>query len=227
MEYLVLKSYSYGDTFMKNFKSFASSLIAVLAALIVTSCQQGGGGSSGTPTTTVSTTNTTTMNPNCVSNPAACQQGIYQQGTGFYPYNYNYGYNNGYPYGYNGGFYYTNNAAYLCSCPAGTIPTYNNYGGLGCVNSGYAYGGGYAYFSWGGGYSGATNNQWVNIPQVSNYTGYNQSNCYNGVVQSCLVDQPTCSAGYTCRATAAQSRLGLCVSNTSGGTGTQYSGGYR
>lgn len=202
---------------MKNFKS----LIILGMTLFVVSCQNGGSDSNNN-----NGNNTTTpINGDCVNNPSSCQQGVYNQGYGFYPYN------NGYPYNYQGGFYYTNNSAYLCNCPAGSMPTYNNYGGLGCVSSNYAYGyGGYAYFGWGAGsYSGASNNQWVNIPQVSNYTGYNQSNgnCYNGVVQSCLVDQASsCSAGYTCRATAAQSRLGLCVSNNAAGNG-QYNGGYR
>lgn len=154
--------------------------------------------------------NNAQMNAYCMQNPYACQQNVYNQGynNGYYPYQY----------GYGGAFHYTQNSAYLCNCPAGTMPTYNTYGGLGCVsnnnmNAGF---GAYAYFSWN---MGASNNQWMNIPQVSNYTGYNQSNCYNGVVQSCLVNQPsTCSAGYTCRASSAQTNLGLCVSNTNQGS---------
>lgn len=161
------------------------------------------------------------MNTQCVNNPALCNGQIYQQNNGFYPYTnygYNYGgYNQGYP-NYSGGIYYTGNSGYLCNCPTGSIPTYNSYGGLGCVNNAYMGGSAYAYFGLYG--NGATNNQWMNIPQISNYTGYNQSSCYNGVVQSCLVNQSqtTCSAGYTCRATTAQSNLGLCVSNSTQNT---------
>ncbi len=161
---------------------------------------------------------------NCVVNQANCQTGLYNS-PGYAPYNYNnnygnnvygggyyaYGYSSGYQYGgyTNGPFQYLNNSAYLCNCQSGYVPTYNSYAGLGCVQSSgnnYAY----AYFSW-----GANNNQWTNIPQVSNYQGYSNSGCYNGVVQSCLVDQPsTCSVGYSCRADSASSRLGLCLSNS-------------
>jgi hypothetical protein len=212
-----MELYSKGN-FMKNLKSLVVLAASFMSVFLMSSCQNSGNNNS----------NTATMNNVCVTNPAACQSNVYQQGYGFQPYS---GYNTGYgqPYGSQGGFYYMNNSAYLCSCPAGSLPTYNSYGGLGCVNNTLLSGGGYAYFGWGTGLSGSTNNQWTNIPQVSNYTGYNnQSSCYNGVVQSCLVDQAsTCSSGYTCRATAAQSRLGLCVSNTANNGGTQYSGGYR
>ncbi len=192
---------------MKSFKSITFLGSILVSLVVMSSCQKNESGSS----------QPAHINNTCINNPSLCQPNIYQQGSGFYPYGYG-GYGSGYPYGVNS-FHYMNNSAYLCSCPAGTVPTYNNYGGLGCVNAGYTYGGGaYAYFGWGT--SGATNNQWVNIPQISNHTGYNQSNCYNGVVQSCFVDQPsTCSAGFTCQATSAQTRLGLCVSNNAINTG--------
>ena len=98
------------------------------------------------------------------------------------------------------------------------------YAGMGCVNSGMMSGGyGYVYFGYGYGYgagSSANNNQWTNIPQVSNYVGYNSQSCYNGVVQSCMTDQQImCSSGYTCRASSAGSRLGLCVSNSGASSG--------
>lgn len=200
--------------YMKKIKSIltlaASLALSIISVFFITSCQKSSSDNSNN-----------NLNGNCMQNQAGCQSGIYQQGYGFYPYNNGNGYG-----GYNGsnyqGGYQTSNSAYLCNCPGGTIPTYNNYGGLGCVNNTYVSGnGGHAYFHFNIG--GSTNNQWTNIPQISNYTGYtNQSSCYNGVVQSCLVDQAaTCSAGYTCRATSAQSRLGLCVSaagaNGSGG----------
>ena len=205
---------------MKILKSLLVLTVCTFAVFLMSSCQKDNNNNSG---------NNAGMNNICVTNPSACRSNVYQQGYGFQPYSN--GYNTGYgqPYGAQSGFYYTNNSAYLCSCPSGNIPTYNSYGGLGCVNNSMIQGGGYAYFGWGSGQSGSTNNQWVNIPQVSNYTGYkNQSSCYNGVVQSCLVDQAsTCSSGYTCKASSAQSRLGLCVSNTATHGGTQYGGGYR
>lgn len=165
-----------------------------------------------------SSNNDANMNAVCINNPYQCQNGIYSQNYGYSPYyNNGYGYNNA---GFGNAFYYTNNSAYLCNCPVGTMPTYNAYGGLGCVNINMMGGfGGYAYFGWN---MGATNNQWMNIPQVSNYTGYNQSSCYNGVVQSCIVNQANaCSAGYTCRANSASSNIGLCVSNNSINSGGQ------
>ncbi len=188
-----------GGYMKKLFQFFA---IMTLATAIF-SCQKG------------SSDSNSNMNTVCMQNPAACQGTIYQQGYGFQPY---YGYNNQY-YGYNNN-YYTANSAYLCNCPAGSMPTYNTYGGLGCVSTnmmGGLYG--YAYFGF-----GANNNHWVNIPQVSNHTGYNQSSCYNGVVQSCIVGQTnSCAVGYTCQSTSAQSRVGLCVSNNAiNNTGNVY-----
>ena len=169
----------------------------------------------------------------CVVNQANCRTSLYNT-PGYAPYNYNnsygnntygggyyaYGYSSGYQYGgyTNGPFQYLNESAYLCNCQSGYLPTYNSYAGLGCVQSNTANNYAYAYFSW-----GSNNNQWTNIPQISNYTGYTNSGCYNGVVQSCLVDQPsTCSVGYSCRADSASSRLGLCRSNS----GTSTNGGY-
>ena len=167
------------------------------------------------------------MNAQCVSNPNLCQSNIYNT-PGYSPYTYGGGpYTNSYPgsdpyaggyYGNSAFSYYQNNSAYLCNCASGTIPTYNGYAGLGCVQQNQVSGYGYAYFSW-----GAHNNQWTNIPQISNQTGYTNSGCYNGVIQSCVVDQPnTCSVGFTCRSNDASSRVGLCVSNnatTNGGYG--------
>ena len=155
------------------------------------------------------------MNAQCVSNPNLCQTNVYNS-PGYTPYNYgngtnNYGYGNyqNNNYGNQPFNYYQSNSAYLCNCAPGSVPTYNGYAGLGCVQQSQVYGSGYAYFSW-----GANNNQWTNIPQISNHTGYTNSGCYNGVVQSCLVDQAnTCSVGYTCRTSDASTRLGLCTAN--------------
>lgn len=164
------------------------------------------------------------MNAQCVNNPNLCQSNVYNA-PGFTPYNYgNTGYgsygNYGGGYSYNDPFnYYQNNSAFLCNCSSGLVPTYNSYAGLGCVQQSQVNSGAYAYFSW-----GIDNNQWTNIPQVSNVSGYSNSGCYNGVVQSCLVGQAnTCSIGFTCRTNDASSHLGLCVSNS---TATNSSGGY-
>lgn len=166
------------------------------------------------------------MNTDCVNYPQNCNNGYYNNNYGFQPYNYtNGGYfaNNGYYGTGSGANYYNANGSGLCNCPQGTMPTYNSYAGMGCVNSslmGNSGLSGYAYFSWGTGTYGANNNQWTNIPQVSNYAGYGSQSCYNGVVQSCLTDQQNmCSSGYTCRASSAESRLGLCVSNSSASAG--------
>ncbi len=190
---------------------------------------------------------TTTMNTDCVTYPQNCNSTYYNNSNGFQPYNYNnsnyynsgynnYDYNSGYAYGtgygsgYRSGYgygsasnYYNNTASSLCNCPQGSMPTYNTYAGMGCVNSGLINNNGYsgyAYFSWG---TGSNNNQWMNIPQVSNYVGYGSQSCYNGVVQSCLTDQQNmCGIGYTCRASSAGSRMGLCVSNSAASSGQIY-----
>lgn len=179
------------------------------------------------------------MDPQCVSNPSVCQSNIYNNAPGFTPYNYSNGYYNPYSSYYGGGYNYSysnygggyinpfqnfNNSNYLCNCPAGSVPTYNGYAGLGCVQASMTYGNAYAYFGW-----GVNNTHWTNIPQISNYEGYSQSNssCYNGVVQSCVVNQPsTCATGYTCRANAASSMLGLCVANSTTIVPNNYNNGY-
>lgn len=145
----------------------------------------------------------------CINNPSACNTSAYQQNQGYVPYNYNNSYNYGYNnYNYNQPFNYINNTAYLCNCPNGTMPTYNSYSGLGCVRSAStqaAYGYFYYYMGWNA-------NQWYTTPYLNTYS-YNQSTCYNGVVQSCLVNSSTnmCPAGYTCRANSASNTLGLCT----------------
>lgn len=167
-----------------------------LVVLLVTSCQK-------------QQDENQIVTTDCVQNPSLCQNGIYQQTPGFTPYHSygNNGYNNGYP-GY-AGIHSINNSAYLCNCPNGTMPTYNSYGGLGCVQSGLVGGYGYAYLS----LTGVNNQHWTNIPQISNLSGYSSNGCYNGVVQSCIVNgAATCSSGYTCRPTSAASAIGLCVS---------------
>lgn len=199
---------------MKQLKLF----LALIALVGFSACQKSDGDSQAQP-----------MNAQCVNNPQLCQGNLYHQSPGFQPYGYggygygyngynNYGYGGYYNnYGYQNPFNYMNNTAYLCSCPAGSVPTYNMYAGLGCVQTSQIYGYGYAYFGY-----GPDNQHWINIPQISNHTGYSNSGCYNGVVQSCIVDQAnSCSAGYTCRSQSAGSRMGLCVSNSAANGGYQ------
>lgn len=157
-------------------------------------------------------------NADCISNPASCNSAIYQQNNGYT----NYG-------GTGSPFYNNGNSNYLCNCPAGTMPTYNSYAGLGCVRTASYSSGlsagiglyGYLYVGWG------TNHQLYAMPQLYRYNdyydynygynrsyeyGYNNRNCYNGAVQSCVVGQANnCPSGYACRQSGAQSTLGLCV----------------
>jgi hypothetical protein len=120
-------------------------------------------------------------------------------------------------YAYNQGFSaypqnpYSNPASgNFCNCPAGQRPVYNGQYGLGCMsNTAFQpYAANAAYWSW-----SADNNQWVNEQITSNAQGYygNSTMCYQGVAQTCLVDQPnSCGAGLTCRVTGAASRVGVC-----------------
>lgn len=150
-----------------------------------------------------------TVSSDCINYPQSCNSSFYTQNTGFTTYGTGYVYSgNGYISSGATPFYMANSAAYLCNCPFGSVPTYNTYSGLGCVQSQYV-GSGYAAFSW-----GPNNGQWLNIPQISNYSGYPNSSCYNGVVQSCVVGATnSCTAGYTCRYASAASSLGICQKN--------------
>lgn len=185
------------------------------ATLILSSCGRSGGKEA-----TVSGMN------GCISDPASCNNSVYQQnqGGGYYPYGYNSNYGTNYNYSqyYNQPFSYYGNSAYLCNCPRGTLPTYNSYAGLGCVRTSatlpagsahrrhkhsqkaYSY---FYYLSW-------NNSQWYNTPYLSTYY-YNQSSCYNGAVQSCLLGTASsmCPAGYLCRATGSSTTLGLCTAS--------------
>lgn len=184
-----------------------------LVILVFSSCQPSGGKEA-----TVSGMN------GCIANPAACNNTPYQQNQGYYPYGYNssYGYNYNYSQYYNQPFTYYGNNAYLCNCPAGTIPTYNSSAGLGCVRSATAsftgqrghsgHGGRRAQKAYGYFYLGWYNNSWYSTPYISTYY-YNQSSCYSGAVQSCLLGtaSQTCPAGYLCRASGSSTTLGLCT----------------
>ena len=154
------------------------------------------------------------VNSNCINNPQTCNSQLYLNNTGFsgYPMGGSNNGGSGYVFGGNGyytsgatPFYFANSAAYLCNCPFGSVPTYNTYSGLGCVQSQYI-GSSYTAYGW-----GPNNGQWLNIPQISNVSGYPNSSCYNGVIQSCVVGATnSCTAGYTCRYTTAASTLGFC-----------------
>lgn len=163
------------------------------------------------------------VNSDCINNPQSCNSQLYLNNPGFsgYPMTGGSGYGGtaygggGYVFGGNGyttsgatPFYFANSAAYLCNCPFGSVPTYNTYSGLGCVQSQYI-GSGYVAYGW-----GPNNGQWLNIPQISNMSGYPNSSCYNGVIQSCVVGGTnSCTAGNTCRYTSGASSLGICQPN--------------
>ncbi len=171
-------------------------LYFILFILIVsTSCQK-----SGNQSAIVSG-----MNGHCVNNPNSCNTSAYHQAQGFSVYNSNAYGNNGYgyanPYGSYNPFTYYNNSAYLCSCPYGSVPTFNTYAGLGCVQlPGSLYG--YSYLGWG-------HSNWNPVGQLSYY-----NSCYSGAVQSCTINNTvstSCPMGYVCRAHSGNSNLGLCV----------------
>jgi hypothetical protein len=181
-------------------------LVYVLFALFITAC---GGSNSGSGGGKVATT---PLDTRCLDGSAYCNSSVYNQ------YN-QYGFSS-YP-GYYG---YGNNLSYysrvgFCNCPAGSIPVYNQWSGLGCVQNtfirpfagfqlywnfgvGAGYGSGYGYGNYGygsgWGYNQGYQNNWQ---QISNTTGYGYNNynsgyggsCSNGnignLTQSCLVDR--------------------------------------
>jgi hypothetical protein len=161
--------------------------------------------------------------------PAACMDGTtycnsHQYGTypGFSAYPYNpYYYNINTVWGAGGGY-----VGNFCNCPWGSRPVYNGQFGMGCVsNSAFnVYAGGAVYWGY-----GANNNQWVNMPQISNSQGYPQQNgCFQNVAQSCFVDQMNaCGAGRFCQTTGGGSRLGICVAQGATNTSAGSMGGYR
>lgn len=166
---------------------------------------------------------------NCIDGTTYCNSNMYAQYNGFaaYPYNpyyYNTSYSWSHFYGAGNGGYYGN----FCNCPTDHRPVYNGQYGLGCMalNQFQPYAYGALYWGW-----GANNNQWVNIPQVSNTQGYPvgaQNGCYQNVAQTCFVDQPNaCGMGAICQPTGGGARLGLCVSGNPGQLPGGTVGGYR
>jgi hypothetical protein len=126
----------------------------------------------------------------------------YGQYNGFNAYNFQYDNFNGGQNYYMGGF---------CGCPVNFRPIYNSYWGLGCIEGRFvnttAYFIGYGWTS--------TNNQWINIPQISTMP-VSGSNCYQDAVLACDTQNPmVCGTG------------GICVSPNGGRTGVcQYQNGY-
>lgn len=121
-----------------------------------------------------------------------------------------------YPQHHTGFYQYYGNTPYYnyCSCPSGYRPVYNAQFGLGCYNenSFQAYSYGAAYFGYNFGTGTPQNTQWVNIPRISGYSGYNDNSCFNSVAESCYVDVAnSCTVGKRCAQTAAGSRIGICV----------------
>lgn len=173
-----------------------------LALVVLSSCQKSG-----------SDAYVPGVNGQCATNAASCNTGAYNQarGTGYYPYGYNSSY--GYNYNYNSyaqqPFTYYNNSAYLCHCPPGTIPTYNSYAGIGCVNANHWQYNSSAYF-----YLGWGANSWNFTGSLNtyNYGNYSNSNCYNGAIQSCVINQAnSCPSGSFCHARMPGSLFGLCT----------------
>jgi len=159
----------------------------VLFFLVASSCQR------------ATQAGVSTVGSNCISNPASCNSSLYQQSSDYS----NYG-NTSAP------FSYYNNSAYLCNCPSGMIPTYNSNAGLGCVRPTYQYnlyGSFYAYL-----YIG-WNNGWYQTSGLTTLSS-TYSSCYNGAVQSCMVNQSgTCPIGSFCLENSSGSSLGLCVTS--------------
>jgi hypothetical protein len=139
------------------------------------------------------------VNSACVSQPTSCNSSAYQQNSGY----------SSYPNNSGNPFLYAGNSAYLCSCPYGSIPTYNSYAGLGCVQTSYFNFSFYSGFSLGYTYLGWNQNQWSLQSQLSTYG----ANCYSGAVQSCVAGQNTCPAGSSCMQSSRNSNLGLCVTS--------------
>jgi hypothetical protein len=121
-----------------------------------------------------------------------------------------YRYQTEYYYGLNYGL----SGSSLCGCPNGTRPVYNGNMGTGCVNQNLVpqYSRTY-YWSWSAG--NPQNNHYVNWGQMSNISGQfsnTGSGCYSNVAWSCLVNRGNqCPSGSTCRATAQNSPIGVCI----------------
>jgi hypothetical protein len=192
-------------------------LVYIFFALFVAACDGGGDGGGGGQVAT------TPLDTRCLDGSAYCNSSVYgqygQYGWSAYPGYYGYG---------NYMSYYQRNG--FCNCPVGSIPTYNSWTGLGCVQqtyvnmyagmqlywnfgigAGYGYGSGYGYSGWG--VNPGIQNNWQQVSNVQGYNnGYSCGNNGGNLTQSCLVDRVnSCGGGATCRPTGGGSRLGICV----------------
>ncbi|HPI39337.1 MAG TPA: hypothetical protein PLJ21_00940 [Pseudobdellovibrionaceae bacterium] len=156
---------------------------------------------------------TTPLNNTCLNQ--ACDTSVYnQQGWQPYPTSYSqYGGYNSYYNQYYYGTYSYNYYGQFCDCPSGYLPVYNSSNGLGCVQNVYVQ----PYWNIAFYASLNSNNNWTNVPIMSSVqspANASSKNCYNGVLNSCIVDQPnSCGYGYGCQVTAGGSRIGICVRN--------------
>lgn len=177
-------------------KTISLFFMSCLVALSILACNRNGGNNDAAvppvvaqPPPPACVPGTLAYDPNCTGYNGYAQYGFQAYGYGL-PYNRGFGY---------------------CNCNTGFRPVYGHMG-LGCVQMEQIRPFVGAYF-----YMGAipNNYQTVNIPQVSNITGYPQmatANCFDNVAISCFVTQAnSCGAGRLCRPTGPGSALGICV----------------
>jgi hypothetical protein len=162
-----------------------------------------------------SSSNNNSTSTTCFTNPTTggCDNSVYNNyyayGYQAYPYGYSYNSNSIFRYQTN---YYSGYGSALCSCPSGSRPVYNGAMGTGCLaqsqipNYVPVY-----YWSFTANYT--ANNQYVNMPQMSNINGgMSNGGCYNNVAWTCQVGQTNqCPSGSVCTSTVSNSPIGLCV----------------
>lgn len=154
---------------------------------------------------------TTPLNNTCLNQ--ACDGTVYNQ-QGWLPYPTSYAQYGGY-YSYYNQYYYGNYSynyyGQFCDCPTGYLPVYSSSNGLGCVQNTYIQ----PFWNIALYVSYQTNNNWTNVPIMSSVQSpatASSKNCYNSVLNSCIVDSPnSCGNGYACQATSGASRIGICV----------------
>ena len=192
-------------------RNLVQAILVLSSALTLMSCSKSKSGNNATST-------------QCLQDPytGGCNNAQYNA-YGAYGYQaYPYGQVPGYSsdpnsaYRYQTNYYYSNTYAYgnsqLCACPQGSRPVYNGNMGTGCLAQGNLPNYARTYY-WSLSAGTTNNNHYVNMPQMSNING-NLSNggCYNNVAWSCLVGQANqCPANTTCKATAQNSPIGVCV----------------
>lgn len=162
----------------------------------------------------------TPLSTACLNGTAHCNSSLYAQYPGYYP-------------AYPGANRWVHGQYQWCGCQGGSFPVYHGQMGSGCIAShfvqpyvnfgfyfsiGHNYGvlpyGGHPGSAWMGPSYAPNNQHPVSIPQYSSVAGFGGSggNCQRNALLACYVDQPnSCAGGYTCRVTAAASRLGVCT----------------